>query len=175
MSWLFKKDKYLTRLTIEKGIDYSICSFNDKKRDINDEQKNFVEAKLIIKQGFETENEIYSEIELEEKLNNEIIVTTYTLSESALFFKQKFNNDKEKITEFYQLALDSLLEVAGIPKTQLINAIIHFDQTTPHLHFAISNIYPKYSKSLNREILAVDYRKINLEIYPYGYYEDEEK
>ena len=175
MSLLFKKDKYLTSLTVEKGIDYSVCSFNDRKRDANDKQKNFAEAKSIIKQGIETENEIYSETELEEKLNNEIIATTYTLSENALFLEQKFNNDKEKIVEFYQIALDSLLEVARIPKSQLINAVIHFDQTTPHLHFAISNIYPKYFEILDKEILTVDYRKINLEIFPYGYYEDEEK
>lgn len=107
-------------------------------------------------------NRTLSKEELEQKLKNKKIATTYTLSENALFFKQKFNNDKEKIIEFYQLALNSFLEEASIPKSQLINAIIHFDQTTPHLHFAISNIYPKYSKSLNREILTVNYQKHEL-------------
>lgn len=93
---------------------------------------------------------------LNEKLDNKSIATTYTLQENALFFKQKFNDDPNLIKEFYTEFLNCFLEEAGIPKNQLINAIIHFDQTNPHLHFAISNIHPRFSKDLKREVLTVN-------------------
>lgn len=97
-----------------------------------------------------------------EKLDKKEIATSYTFQENAIFLKQKFNNSIEKISQFYKFALDAFIKEVNIPKKNIINAIIHFDQTTPHLHFAISNIHEKISKDQNRIVKTVNTAKIDL-------------
>lgn len=54
-------------------------------------------------------------------------MTTYTITENVLFFKQKFNNDRSKINEYYEYLLDSFIEKANIPKEKILSAIVHHD------------------------------------------------
>ncbi len=107
-------------------------------------------------------NRTLSEEEFREKILKKGVATTYTLQENHLFFKQKFNNEPRKIQEYYELFLECFLEEANIPKSKVINAIIHFDQTNPHLHFAISNIHEKYSKEHERMVKTVNKEKYKL-------------
>ncbi len=100
--------------------------------------------------------------EFKEWIENKKIVNTFLLQENAIFFATQFNNDKDKIIDYYEKALDSWLAATNVPKEQVIAAMIHFDQSTPHMHVSISNFTSKKYKTLdNKEILGVNSKKFN--------------
>lgn len=107
-------------------------------------------------------NRTVSEKHLEHKLDNKKIMTSYTITENALFFQQKFNGNRSQINHYWEMVLDAFLFEADIPKDKVISAIVHHDQTSPHLHISISNFVDKYSVDQKRIIKSVNINQHNL-------------
>lgn len=100
--------------------------------------------------------------ELKDNLDRKRIIQTYTLTENAIFLRNNFGENIEKINRFFEIALDSWLESASVPKEQVISAIVHHDQSTPHLHIAISALYEKEFKEFNKMLLTSNSKIFNI-------------
>lgn len=66
---------------------------------------------------------------------------------------------KENIVNFYKQTLDTFVKQleSSHPfnqKIEIVQADIHFDQASPHLHVHVSNLYNRFSKKLNRDIIS---------------------
>lgn len=152
-----------------KNHDLVIAEEMDKNITLIDNSKEF---KNIIKKW--TEQQIYknknqwkninrkiSTEDLNSKLDNKRILATYTMSENSSFFIKEFNNDENKIITFYQDAMNEWLKETQIPQENVISAIIHFDQSSPHLHISISHFYEKFNKEFNQNFFTVNSKKLN--------------
>lgn len=100
--------------------------------------------------------------QVDEKFNNSKIMRSYRLAinhielDSIHNLNDSMEQKRENIINFYKDCLDEVQkELSRNNKPDeiplIVQADIHFDQTSPHLHFHISNIYSKHSKVLNRK------------------------
>ena len=46
------------------------------------------------------------------------------------------DEEKEKITEYFETAVHSLCKICGIKREDVLYAVVHMDESMPHLHFA---------------------------------------
>lgn len=105
--------------------------------------RNFKKTKNIAR-------DVKTKDELNKTLDEKSIITTYRVSENSLFFAKFFKNNPEKIKAYYEDVLLSIKSEFSLSDTQIVDATIHFDQTSPHLHLAISNLYIKYNKEFEK-------------------------
>ena len=78
----------------------------------------------------------------------------FTSDES--FFK---GMSKEDITKWAECSLEFVTKAIGIPKKHIIHAIVHMDETTPHLHVVAVPIAKVYDGRVKQEVLKISRAK----------------
>lgn len=72
------------------------------------------------------------------------------------FFK---NMNKEQIKDWAEASLDFVIKDIGIQKENILHAIVHMDEKTPHLHVVCIPIIRAYDKRVKEQRLSINQTK----------------
>ena len=150
---LRKKDAYKSNPDIDKSkshnnIDLVPCSnFYDKYMEIVKDYKKQHDEK----QKTERENRKKSFNQMLDD-SNSVIADELLFTSDLEFFKDMTN---EKINEWANCCMDFVYEDIGYEKWQILNATIHLDEKTPHLHCVVVPLIKKFDKRANTEKLTI--------------------
>ena len=146
---LRKKEAYKSNPDIDKSkshnnIDLVPCSnFYDKYMTIVKDYKKQHDEK----QKIERENRKKSFNQMLDD-SNSVIADELLFTSDLEFFKDMTN---EKINEWANCCMDFVYEDIGYEKWQILNATIHLDEKTPHLHCVVVPLIKKFDKRANLE------------------------
>lgn len=102
-----------------KDIDFSL---SNKNYDIHEEQNQNFRAKIKSR---------ISELNLKKAVRKDAVVLAQVLVTSDHDFFKKLNEEQTK--QFFEESYDFLCERYG--KNNIISAVVHLDEYTPHMHF----------------------------------------
>lgn len=146
---LRKKEAYKSNTDIDKSksynnIDLVPCSnYYDKYMEIVKDYKKQHDEK----QKTERENRKKSFNQMLDD-SNSVIADELLFTSDLEFFKDMTN---EKINEWANCCMDFVYEDIGYEKWQILNATIHLDEKTPHLHCVVVPLIKKFDKRANTE------------------------
>ncbi len=146
---LRKKEAYKSNPDIDKSkshnnIDLIPCSsFYDKYMAIVKDYKNQHDEK----QKTERENRKKSFKQMLDD-SNSVIADELLFTSDKHFFEDMTN---EEIKEWANCCMDFVYEDIGYEKWQILNATIHLDEKTPHLHCVVVPLIKKFDKRTNTE------------------------
>src|SRR5574344_714186 len=146
---LRKKDAYKSNKDIDKSkshnnIDLVPCSnFYDKYMEIVKDYKKQHDEK----QKTERENRKKSFNQMLDD-SNSVIADELLFTSDKEFFENMTN---EEINEWANCCMDFVYEDIGYEKWQILNATIHLDEKTPHLHCVVVPLIKKFDKRANTE------------------------
>ncbi len=150
---LRKKDAYKSNPDIDKSkshnnIDLVPCSnFYDKYMEIVKDYKKQHDEK----QKTERENRKKSFNQMLDD-SNSVIADELLFTSDKEFFENMTN---EEINEWANCCMDFVYEDIGYEKWQILNATIHLDEKTPHLHCVVVPLIKKFDKRANTEKLTI--------------------
>lgn len=150
---LRKKDAYKSNPDIDKSkshnnIDLVPCSnFYDKYMEIVKDYKKQHDEK----QKTERENRKKSFNQMLDD-SNSVIADELLFTSNKEFFENMTN---EEINEWANCCMDFVYEDIGYEKWQILNATIHLDEKTPHLHCVVVPLIKKFDKRANTEKLTI--------------------
>jgi len=146
---LRKKEAYKSNPDIDKSkshnnVDLVPCSnFYDKYMEIVKDYKNQHDEK----QKTERENRKKSFNQMLDD-SNSVIADELLFTSDLEFFKDMTN---EEINEWANCCMNFVYEDIGYEKWQILNATIHLDEKTPHLHCVVVPLIKKFDKRANTE------------------------
>lgn len=74
------------------------------------------------------------------------------VADELLFDKEFFKDmSKEEIEEWAEVCMDFVLQDIGYYHHQILNAVIHLDEKTPHLHVVVVPLIKKFDKRSNKD------------------------
>lgn len=80
--------------------------------------------------------------------SNSVVADELLFTSDKEFFK---NMNKEEIIKWANTCMEFVYEDIGYNKNQIINAVIHLDEKTPHLHCVVVPLIKKYDKRSKEE------------------------
>ena len=80
--------------------------------------------------------------------SNSVIADELLFTSDNKFFK---NMSKNEIIKWANCCMDFVYEDIGYDKWQVLNATIHLDEKTPHLHCVVVPLIKKYDKRSDKE------------------------
>ncbi len=80
--------------------------------------------------------------------SNSVVADELLFTSDKEFFK---NMSKDEIIKWANCCMDFVYEDIGYSKNQILNATIHLDEKTPHLHCVVVPLIKKYDKRSNQE------------------------
>lgn len=145
-----KKEAYKSNPDIDKtkshnNIDIVPCS------------KNYYDAYMELVKEYHKQHEEKQKTERENRKksftqmlddSNSVIADELLFTSGKEFFK---NMSKEEITEWANACMEFVYEDIGYEKWQVLNATIHMDEKTPHLHCVVVPLIKKYDKRSSME------------------------
>ncbi len=80
--------------------------------------------------------------------SNSVVADELLFTSDKEFFKDM---SKDEIIKWANCCMDFVYEDIGYSKNQILNATIHLDEKTPHLHCVVVPLIKKYDKRSNKE------------------------
>ncbi len=80
--------------------------------------------------------------------SNSVVADELLFTSDKEFFK---NMDKDEIIKWANTCMEFVYEDIGYNKNQILNAVIHLDEKTPHLHCVVVPLIKKYDKRSKEE------------------------
>ena len=80
--------------------------------------------------------------------SNSVVADELLFTSDKEFFKDM---SKEEITKWANTCMDFVYKDIGYEKWQILNATIHMDEKTPHLHCVVVPLIKKYDKRSNKD------------------------
>lgn len=80
------------------------------------------------------------------------VACEFLLSASPEYFKGK---SREEVGEWAKISLDFITKKIGIEEKNVLHAIVHMDEKTPHLHVVAVPLIEKYDGRKKKDVLAI--------------------
>lgn len=80
--------------------------------------------------------------------SNSVVADELLFTSDKEFFKDM---SKEEIEEWAEVCMDFVLQDIGYYHHQILNAVIHLDEKTPHLHVVVVPLIKKFDKRSNKD------------------------
>ncbi len=84
--------------------------------------------------------------------SNSVVADELLFTSDKEFFKDM---SKDEIIKWANACMDFVYEDIGYSKNQVLNAVIHLDEKTPHLHCVVVPLIKKYDKRSKQEKLTI--------------------
>lgn len=85
-----------------------------------------------------------------------VVADEMVFTSDEAFFK---NMSREDMLKWANESINFVIEDLGYTKEQIIHAVIHLDERTPHIHIVVIPLVKKYDKRCNKEIYSISKRE----------------
>ncbi len=119
--------------------------------------KSYYEKYMEMVNPYKLEHEVKQKTERENRKksftdmlddSNSVIADELLFTSDLKFFKDM---NKEDITKWANTCMEFIYNDIGYDKSQILNATIHLDEKTPHLHCVVVPLIKKFDKRSNKE------------------------